>query len=184
MRGSIPACPRRPAQTGMSRHPGASFPDVHRSCRHPSIPVDTSRQSRQDRQSRQSRGSRTRTKIHTPALLSPRLWLSTKRRDKELRRSVKRQSVETKCGNKVRGQGVGTRYGDGARAAQRFYPLNCEPLSGRNNRHSKIAPPAPCRGTSTGKRECGDKVQVRSTHSSPSLNLALNPTLKRHTPPA
>ena len=62
------------------------------------------------------------------------LSLSTKRRDKVWRRSV---------ADKAWRQSVETRYGDGVRAAQRFYPLNCEPLSGRNNRHSKKAPPAP-----------------------------------------
>jgi hypothetical protein len=40
-------------------------------------------------------------------------------------------SLSTKRGDKVWRQGVPP---GGERAAQRFYPLNCEPLCGRNNR--------------------------------------------------
>ena len=70
------------------------------------------------------------------------LSLSAKRRDKVRRRSVAdkvwRQGVETRCGDKVWRQGVPP---GGERAAQRFYPLNCEPLCGRNNR---LLPTAYC----------------------------------------
>ena len=59
------------------------------------------------------------------------LSLSTKRRDIVWGRSVS---------DKAWRQSVETRYGDGVRAAQRFYPLNCEPLSGRNNCPSKKRP--------------------------------------------
>mgnify|MGYP001173738143 FL=1 len=56
--------------------------------------------------------TRTKTKINPPVILS----LSTKRRNKVLRRSVKRQGVETMCGDKVWGQGVETRCGDKVQA--------------------------------------------------------------------
>jgi hypothetical protein len=49
-----------------------------------------------------------------------------------------------------------------ARAAQRFYPLNCEPLSGRNNGPSKKRPCAlkgrdmPAQGNALGNRQNND----------------------------
>ena len=73
--------------------------------------------------------------------------LSTKCGDKVRRRSVKRLSVETKCGDEVWRQGVPP---GGERAAQRFYPLNCEPLSGRNNCHCHCLLPS-----ATGRRKGG-----------------------------
>ena len=94
-----------------------------------------------------------------------------------------RQGVGTKCGDeayptkrgdKVRGQGVSAKHPlkptlnltlnrhayftrlifRSARAAQRFYPLNCEPLSGRNNGPSKKTPlrPERARYASPGQR--------------------------------
>ena len=60
-------------------------------------------------------------------------------------------------GDKVRGQGVGDKARGqgvplgGERAAQRFYPLNCEPLCGRNNFHCLLLPPPQMAGVVAGE---------------------------------
>jgi len=105
---------------------------------------------------------------------------------------IRRQCVGIKCGDeayptkrgdKVRGQRVSAKHPlnptlkltlkrnaystrlifRSARAAQRFYPLNCEPLSGRNNRPSKKRPCAlkgrdiPAQGNALGKGPKNDE---------------------------